>query len=316
VIELISLSVALGRFSSKRVAELCSASLAVAESSHLAVFDPEVEGEPPQVISPCEFESGWLLRSRSVPTPEQLKEAVKALGKRIGASSFIFNDSPLSFWISSLLAGELKLPVITDAVKISREGERIIVTKPLNRESVWGDFEVKGSGFVAIIRRGFPENTGERRRISMQVLELDEFPRKLRIIESREAERIRLNDASVVFGIGDGVRQSGALELAIGLAEILNAEYGCTKPLVESGLLSIERLIGVSGKRISPKVYIALGISGSVYHLAGVSASGTVISINLDRSCPMNRSADYFYAGDLREALPRLIELLKGKDAL
>jgi len=81
------------------------------------------------------------------------------------------------------------------------------------------------------------------------------------------------------------VRQSGTLELAIELAGILNAEYGCTKPLVESGFLGIERLIGVSGKRISPKVYIALGISGSVYHLAGVSASGTMISINLDRSC-------------------------------
>jgi len=103
--------------------------------------------------------------------------------------------------------------------------------------------------------------------------------------------------------MGIGVRQSGTLELAVELAEILNAEYGCPKPLAESGLLGIEGLIGVSGKRISPKVYIALGISGSVYHLAGISASGTVISINLNRSCPMNRSADYFCIVDLRGAL-------------
>ncbi|MGC8678879.1 MAG: electron transfer flavoprotein subunit alpha, partial [Fervidicoccaceae archaeon] len=59
------------------------------------------------------------------------------------------------------------------------------------------------------------------------------------------------------------------------------------------------------------KIYIALGISGSAYHVAGVSSSDTIISVNLDRGCPMNRLSDYYYVGDLKEVLPRLIQLLK-----
>ncbi|MGC8564267.1 MAG: electron transfer flavoprotein subunit alpha/FixB family protein [Fervidicoccaceae archaeon] len=306
-----ALAVALGRSSLKRAAELCSASFSVAESSSLVLFDPEVSTDSVGLEVPCPFENVWLLKREGPFSPEQLKGAIREIGEIFGASAFIFNDSSLSFWVSSLLAGELKIPIVTDAVRLKRESERIVITKPMMNESVWADFSVSMEGFVAVIRKGFPIKKMETSVPTMKIIDVGSYPKKLKILEERTADSTRLEDATIVVGLGDGVRQSGTLNQALELSKLLNAEYACTKPLVESGIVGAERLIGISGKRISPKIYIALGISGSAYHVAGVSSSDTIISVNLDRGCPMNRLSDYYYVGDLKEVLPRLIQLLK-----
>lgn len=306
-----ALAIALGISSLKRLSEVCSASSIVAESSSLVIFDPGISERESSIKAPCSFESAYLLKSDNYPSPEKIEVALKQVGEQEGASIFIFNDSPISFWIAPLLAGELKLPIVTDAVKIRKEAEGFAITKPVNEESVWADYFVPPGGFVAIIRRGFPSMGNEAREVTLNVIDLEKFESRVRVLDVIGEKVERLEDAEIVVGMGDGIRQSGTLSLAIELARLLKAEYACTKPLVESGAVEMERLVGISGKRISPKVYIAMGISGSSYHIAGISSSQLIVSVNIDRGCAMNRNADFYYVGDLKEVIPKFIELLK-----
>jgi len=111
--------------------------------------------------------------------------------------------------------------------------------------------------------------------------------------------------------LGDGVALSGTYETAIQLAGLLNAEYGGTKPLVEKSIITRERMIGISGKRVSPRLYIGLGISGSMYHMSGVLSAETIIAINRDERAPVFEMADYYLVGNLEEVLPALLSALR-----
>ncbi|MFP3268983.1 MAG: FAD-binding protein [Desulfurococcales archaeon] len=305
------LAVATGKYSSRRTQELLSASFAISSDVFLAVFDSEISGKASfSVESPGDLKEGWVLESEPLVSPYDIKEVVKELATKNGINAFLFNDSPLSFWIASVLAGELRIPIVTDVLRLYREGDRILATKPINMESVWGEYSVPSDGFVFVIRRGFIGKRKNAKEVVLSRLKIKRSDGQVTVLNESKKEESRLEDALMVIGIGDGVRQSGTLEAAIKLAKLLGAEYGCTKPLVEAGIMNRERMIGLSGKRISPKVYLALGISGSNYHLAGISSSEVIISINIDKGSPMNRQADFFLVGDLKDVLPKLLEII------
>lgn len=303
------LLVALGRSSRVSVLDLATASLALSRRAHLLLYDPEVVGEA-VVEAPENVEKGWILHADEGASPLLVKEAVRRIAEDFDA--LLFNDSPLSFWVAPLLAGELASPLVTDVVRVRREGEAIIVTRPIAKETLWADYELIGGKPVLVVRRGFEAPELPRRVLRLEALYASGAREGLRVLEVRKADTglARLELANVVVGVGDGVRQSGTLYLAERLARLLGAEVACTEPLVKSGLMDRSRLVGISGRRIAPRLYLALGVSGSLYHLAGVASARIIASVNKDRSALINSYADYFYVGDLREVLPALIERL------
>ncbi|MFO7941195.1 MAG: electron transfer flavoprotein subunit alpha [Bacillota bacterium] len=118
-------------------------------------------------------------------------------------------------------------------------------------------------------------------------------------------------DADIVVAAGRGVRRAEDLDMLERLADSLGGVVGCSRPLVEAGWLPATRQVGLSGRTVRPKLYIACGISGAIQHIAGMRSSERIIAINRDEHAPIFDVAHYALVGDLYEIIPGLIELIE-----
>jgi electron transfer flavoprotein alpha subunit len=125
------------------------------------------------------------------------------------------------------------------------------------------------------------------------------------------AQTVDLTAAQMIVGVGRGIKDADKLPLVQELATALGAELGASRPICDNGWLPMERQIGSSGQTISPKLYIALGISGAIQHLVGIKGSQCVVAINKDPDAPIFEAADYGIVGDLAELVPALTEAVK-----
>jgi electron transfer flavoprotein alpha subunit len=128
----------------------------------------------------------------------------------------------------------------------------------------------------------------------------------------RESARaVDLSAAEIIVSVGRGIKEEGNLPIAQELAEALGAELAASRPICDNGWLPMERQVGSSGQTVSPKVYVALGISGAIQHLVGMKGSKCIVAINKDPNAPIFEVADYGIVGDLFEVTPALTAAVK-----
>jgi electron transfer flavoprotein alpha subunit len=126
-------------------------------------------------------------------------------------------------------------------------------------------------------------------------------------------EKHGIQDADKVVVVGRGIKKAENIVLARNLAESIGAALGATRDVVDRGWLSYPHQVGLSGKTITPKLYIGIGVSGSIQHLAGMQTAETIIAINNDPDAQIFKVADFGIVGDLFEVLPAFTKELKSK---
>ncbi|MFX1279699.1 MAG: FAD-binding protein [Promethearchaeota archaeon] len=147
-------------------------------------------------------------------------------------------------------------------------------------------------------------------KIDYKFREKDLVSKIVRVIDRQKA-RVNLEDAKIIVAGGRGVGSREKFKIVEELAEVLGAELGGSRVTVELNWLEQDRQIGQTGKTVSPKLYIACGISGAIQHLVGMQNSEIIIAINKDRKAPIFKIAHYCIIGDLHEIIPALIEEIK-----
>ncbi len=206
-------------------------------------------------------------------------------------------------------AALLQAPVLTGTRSISVEDDVVTIT-----HSIFGGIAEETivlSGPVALVLDGGSVPPASEATV---VEEITAVPLNMKLTGTKPSpfQEIELGTAARVVGIGRGLKAQGDLLIIEALAEALEAEIACSRPLAEGlNWLGRDRYIGISGQHISPQLYLAIGISGQLQHMAGVRDAETIVAINSDPDAPVLKDADYGLVGDLYEIVPAITRALR-----
>ena len=179
-----------------------------------------------------------------------------------------------------------------------------------------GDRPQMGTVRPGVFKKGEPGE--DRAEIIKEKVDVSPEQIRVRVAEVllEAAEDVDLESAEIIVAGGRGVGSPEGLKLLTQLAHVLGGTMGCSRAVVDSGWLPHTFQVGQTGKTVSPKLYIACGISGAVQHIAGMSGSSKIVAINNDPEAPIFGIADYGIVGDLFEVLPAMITLLQRERGL
>jgi electron transfer flavoprotein alpha subunit len=233
-----------------------------------------------------------------------------------GYRAAIFSTSAQGRDLAPRVAARLGMSVVTDVVSFEVEGDTIVVRHPVNIGKVIATLVISGSPAVIAMRPNViaPAQAAKAGRIENAQPAIDPASARVKVIETRPGGggKLDLAEAPVVIAGGRGLRAAENFKLVEDLASAFgNAAVGATRAVTDDGWRPHSDQIGQTGRLVSPELYIAVGISGAVQHLAGMRTSKTIVAINKDKDAPIFKVADYGIVGDVFEVIPALTEAVR-----
>ena len=217
-------------------------------------------------------------------------------------------------WVPRLSA-KLDIPFISDCIDFKIENESILITRQTYQGKLNNDLIPKEKFLCSIQSGCFKIDTLKKGSspINIENIELDNVTNTISTEEKFKDQKggVDLTAAELIVSVGRGIGKEENLPIAQELKEVLNAELGSSRPIVDYGWLPHDRQIGSSGQVVSPKLYFSLGVSGAIQHQVGMKGSDNIMAINKDENAPIFEIADYAVIGDILEIVPKLIERIK-----
>jgi electron transfer flavoprotein alpha subunit len=244
---------------------------------------------------------------------EAYAKAIADLVKGKGYEIVILPHSWIGRDISSRIATLLNTGVISDAVEISLDGDRVKIRKPVYSGKAFVSLKVKASPQVVTIRPNAHAIADSAGAGAVENITVDAGASKAKQVkfEAKSGSRVSLTEADIVVSGGRGIKGPENFPLIEQLADILGAGVGATRAVVDAGWCDHTLQIGQTGQTVSPKLYIAVGISGAIQHMAGMGSSKFIVAINKDPDAPIFKVSTYGIVDDLFNVLPPLKEELK-----
>lgn len=239
-----------------------------------------------------------------------LQQAAEKESSDIIIMSNTFNGKALA----PRLSAKMKAGLVTNAVHLPETDNGFTVKKPVFSGKGFGYFKINTAVKILSIGINSFHLTKVEGTVSIEAftpaLSDADFP--VKVLETkRQTGKISLTEAEIVVSGGRGMKGPENWGTIEELAGILGAATACSKPVADIGWRPHGEHVGQTGLTISPDLYIAIGISGAIQHLAGVSSSKIIVAINKDPEAPFFKAADYGIVGDAFEIMPKLIEAAK-----
>ncbi len=212
------------------------------------------------------------------------------------------------------LAARMNQVLISDVIGI---GDGPIFTRQLLQGRLAGAYRFTGDGpsFLSVQAGAFRADAIEPGSAQVTTFTPTIEASKIRTKPGEpfrgSAQTVDLGSAPLIVSVGRGIKEADNLPIVQELATALGAELAASRPICDNGWLPMERQVGSSGQTVSPKLYLAVGISGAIQHLVGMKGSQCIVAINKDPDAPIFEVADYGIVGDLFEVVPALTEAIK-----
>jgi electron transfer flavoprotein alpha subunit len=219
------------------------------------------------------------------------------------------------------LAARLNVPIISDAVGIGFDGDRLKIKKPLYGGKVisWLSFKDGVSPLITFRPNSFSvEKLSSNGEIIEETIDVSLDPRLVVLsMDKGGTKKVDLQEADFIICGGRGMKGPENFQLLEGIAEIMGGRVGASRAVVDSKWREYDDQVGKSGKTVSPKLYIGCGVSGALHHTMGMDTSKVIVAVNKDPNAPIFTYADYGIVDDLFNILPVLKEeLAKSKQEI
>lgn len=253
--------------------------------------------------------------------PEGYAGVVAARVQAGDYAAVIFPATTLGKDLAPRVAALLDVPMASDVTAVTVEAGTLAITRPVYAGKAFQHLTLNATPAVVSIRPNVfqPEEVGGAGAVEAFAPEVDAGTWKSKVVERKAAGDGALDvaEATVIVSGGRGMKGPENWGLLEGLRDAIGAgtALGASRAVVDAGWRPHGEQVGQTGKTVAPKLYVAIGISGAIQHLAGMRTSQTIVAVNKDPDAPIFNVADYGIVGDLFDVVPRLTEEVKSLKA-
>ena len=253
----------------------------------------------------------------AAPLPQPRVDVLAHLVREHAFETVLFAQSVLAADVAAGLAARLEAGLNWDLIDVAARDGALVGKRPALADSVYVDVGWKETPRLALFRSGAFDAaaTGGQPEVVDVEAELADFSLEATMVEQahEESEGPSIEDADVIVAGGRGLGGPDNFALVEELAQALGGAVAATRAVVDAGWYPYSTQVGQTGKSVSPKLYVACGISGAIQHKVGMQSSNVIVAINKDPNAPIFEYADLGVVGDVHQVVPKLTELVRAR---
>ena len=244
--------------------------------------------------------------------PTLIAEAIQKSADENNASVVIFSHDLSGKSIAPILAAKMSAGIVTGAIELPKTDGDFIVKKAVFSGKAYAHVKINTDKKIICVTPNALEKKEFNKTATIESKSYDLGDSRLKVIEQKiESTDVPLTEAELVVSAGRGLKGPEHWGMIEDLAKALGAATACSRPVSDMDWRPHHEHVGQTGVAIRPNLYIAIGISGAIQHLAGVNQSKVIVAINTDPEAPFFKAADYGIVGDAFDVVPKLVEAAK-----